>query len=215
MSEPAELFDNFIVCRSGFLQNRGSAGSGVSGIALAAAYRYGGKGTRTRVDFLSWDANPRHYAEYVHRWGRKDRPPRIIDISYSWGVGYGFVNTARALGRYGLDIDCAVLCDGVHHCFRAPWRAFLNGTFLRDFTITIPGNVAAVMGCRQTLNYPRGHDWEFEGRYTREFSPVVLPKPHTEIDNAREFRSMALSVCEQLIVEGRKPGELECVIESE
>lgn len=192
------LVENFFVVRSGFLQHKGSAGSGCTRIAGELSWRFGGHANR--VELEAWNACPQQSAEYIYRLGRKGTPPNVCIFAYSWGCGYGFVELANELGRLGIPVRCAVLCDPVYHGL-ARWRALLPRTLFRRVTVTIPANVQDVHWFRQHIDKPAGHDLRYESPYTIQRDPEVLPIGHTEIDNAPEFRNRCLSVA-RACVEG-------------
>lgn len=200
--DPADdrcLVENFFIVRSGFLQHKGSPGSGCTRIAGELSWLYGGHANR--VELEAWNACPRQSAEYIYRLGRKGTPPNVCIFAYSWGAGYGFVRLARELGRLGIPVRCAVLSDPVYHGL-ARWRALIPRTLFRRISITVPANVEDVVWFRQQTNRPAGHDLRYESPYTRRRDPTVLDLPHTEMDNAPEFRCRCLAIA-RAMVEGR------------
>lgn len=194
--DDACLVQNFLIVRSGFLQHKGSPGSGCVGIAGELSYLYGGHGTR--VELEPWNTCPVQTAEWIYRLGRKSKPPNVYIFAYSWGAGYGFVQLARALQHQGVPVRCAVLCDPVYHGV-ARWRALIPRTLFRRIYVTVPGNVEDVHWFRQHIDRPAGHDLRYESPRTRRRDAVELQVGHTEIDNAPEFRAKCLDVARQCI----------------
>lgn len=192
------LVENFFVIRSGFLQHKGSAGSGCTRIAGELSWRFGGHANR--VELEAWNDCPRQSAEYIYRLGRKQSPPNVCIFAYSWGCGYGFVRLANELAARGIPVRCAVLCDPVYHGL-ARWRALLPRTLFRRIQVTVPANVDDVYWFRQHVDRPAGHDLRYASPWTRRRDPVVLEQPHAEIDNAIEFRLRCLAVA-RACVEG-------------
>ena len=181
----------FFVIRSGFLQHKGSAGGGCTGIAREIDWLYGGGDTR--VELEAWNACPSQSAEYIYRLGTKTVPPTVCIFAYSWGCGYGFVQLAEELNRRGIAVHTAVLCDPVYHGL-ARWRAMMpRGLFSRVW-VRVPPNVRRVKWLRQYANKPAGHDLRAEGDYSRIEAPEVLTVPHDQMDNSAVFRQMCLDV---------------------
>lgn len=190
------LFENFIIIRSGFLQHKGSPGSGCVGIFQALHKEF--QGTPTLVQLEAWDDDADHSAEFIYRLATKDRPPRVCLIGYSWGVGFGLVQLAKALEERGIEVQEAVCCDGVYHGL-CRWRAFLHRTIFRQFSITIPANVRNVSWLRQEVDRPCGHDLKAAGLYTRIHPPRILGVGHCDIDNAPEFLEMAADAARRVV----------------
>jgi hypothetical protein len=200
------LVDAFLIARSGFLQHKGSAGSGVAKIAGMLDYHFGGerfsreagRNVRTRVEMEAWNDCPDQTAEMIYRLGTKEQKPTIGYFGYSWGCGYGFVQFARALQRLGLDIDHAVLCDPVYHgVFK--WRAFMPRTLFHQIYVSVPANVKRVSRFYQRIDKPAGHDLKLEGRYTRTVRDVELFVGHCDIDDADEFQRECFDVAARLV----------------
>lgn len=195
--DDAWLVDHFFILRSGFLQHKGSAGSGCTRIMREMDLLFGGH--KTRVELEPWDACPEQTAEYIYRLGRKDTPPDICIFAYSWGAGYGFVNLARALHDRGLRVHTAVLCDPVHYSW-ARWRALLPQTlFHRVISVNVPPNVDRVHRFWQRIDKPAGHPLKLESGRTQYLSDTELHVPHTEMDNTPEFRRRCLEVAHEVV----------------
>lgn len=185
------LVENFFIVRSGFLQHKGSAGSGCTAIAGELSFLYGGH--RNRIELEPWDACPSQTAEYVYRLGTKQQAPRVCIFAYSWGAGYGFVRLAEELQRRGIEVHTAVLCDPVYYGLDV-WRAMLPRALFHRIWISVPANVRRVHWFRQFVNKPAGHDLKAEGQFTRISDPVVLDCRHQDADNAPAFRQKCLDV---------------------
>lgn len=100
------------------------------------------------------DSDPTRPSATVPGWHGRREQPRVNIYAYSWGVGYGFVRLAKALGRRGITVDNAVLCDPVYRSrlVSARWLAFTGWP-----SITIPPNVLNVYGTYQRVDSPCGH----------------------------------------------------------
>lgn len=109
-----------------------------------------------RVRFHEWNERFRTVARNAHllrlRYP-KPEPFGIVVFAFSWGVGNGLVQYAKALSRFGLKIQCAVLCDGIYrHWYPGGnWRAVVGG-----YRITLPPNVLTYYGFHQEISRPMG-----------------------------------------------------------
>lgn len=205
-ADDACMVDTFLIARSGFLQHKGSPGSGVIRVGNMLDYHFGGhrfskrrnRRIRIRVEQEAWNDCPDQTAEWIYRLGTKHRRPTIAYFGYSWGCGYGFVQLARELQVRGLEIDHAVLCDPVHHGLFY-WRAFIPRTLFHEISVSVPGNVRRVSRFFQRVDKPAGHKLNLEGKYTDVVKEVELLVGHTRIDDAEEFHrecfDVASAVC--------------------
>jgi hypothetical protein len=110
-----------------------------------------------------WDSDWKGLAELIWltrpvAWSKSSRP-HVNIYAYSWGVGHGFVRLAKALGRRGITVDNAVLCDPVYHSrlVSMRWLAFTGWP-----AITLPPNVLNVYGTYQRKDSPCGHPLKIE-----------------------------------------------------
>lgn len=197
--------DLFLICRSGFLQHKGSPHSGMVKVAGMLDYHFGcarfsrshGRNVRTRVEMEAWNDCPEATAEYIYRLGTKDTKPRIGYFGYSWGCGYGFVQLAKELQRRGLEIDHAVLCDPVFHgLFK--WRAMIPSTLFHKIYVAVPGNVNRVSRFFQRVDKPAGHDLKLLGPYTRIVKDVELKVGHCDMDDHADFHRECFEVAARL-----------------
>lgn len=156
-----------------------------------------------RVSLYQWSADFNAVAESIVRNADDDeRNLRVVIIAYSWGAGRGFVELSRALGRHGVPITAAVLCDPVYFNKWLPWRAILSRTPLIDrVKITVPANVEQVWSFRQHTNRPQGHDLQrTPGADTSLHYPVELyGVTHQNCDDAWQFHDKAIEVTAELI----------------
>lgn len=192
---------NFFIVRSGFLQNKGSAGNGMVKLAAALDHIFGGGEKGTRVELEAWKDDPDATAEFIYRLGRKDVSPNIVLAFYSWGVGYGLAPLCRGLMRRGLRVHTAIVCDGVYYRWGRWWRAMTRSIVGVPIRIEVPRNVDRVIQFRQHTNRPAGHDLVLRGSQTT-FEEHVLPIRHQAMDNAPRFHDRVLRVAEA-VVEGR------------
>jgi pimeloyl-ACP methyl ester carboxylesterase len=189
------MFDKWLIIRSGFRQHHGSPHNGCVDIYGEMCHKYGGN--HNQVILEPWDACPEHTADFIYRLSEKDEPPTVAIFAYSWGVGYGAVRLAYELRERDIKVQYAVFCDPVYHGL-ARWRAILPRTFFSRVRITVPSNIREVWWLKQENSKPAGHDLVAESPYTEIHDPFVLDIPHTEMDNAKEFRILCRRVAKEV-----------------
>lgn len=144
-----------------------------------------------RVRFNEWDSRWRRVARRAHLLRlRYPKPERfgIVAFCYSWGCGNGLVQYAKALQRFGLRIDCAVLCDPIYrHWYPlGDWRAMIGG-----YSITLPPNVLSYYGFFQRVSRPMG---------VKPHGPATclgwdqIGYEHIECDDSPEWHDKCVSV---------------------
>lgn len=184
-----------VQCIGGFTQREGTW-NGVLQLKerlLSELDEYSGLSVRVRFD--PWSANWKQIARQMHllrnQYARE--PFVIVGCAFSWGAGNGIKRFAAALDRYGLEIEVAVLADGVFHSWlpRPLWflelRAWLGMT-----RIKLPPNVRAMHGFYQRIGRPWGLEPSGNGQ---RLSWTELRLPHVEVDDAVEWHDKCATVC--------------------
>lgn len=145
---------------------------------------------------LPWNANWPEIAEFIWQFRPADRPPRITVEAYSWGGGWGFPCLARELGKRGIDIEHAVLCDAV---YRSPWRLLAWRSLTRRPKIVVPPNVREVSWFYQRTGLPMGHQVvAADSQATKIHDGVELPGvTHHYMDDQPAWRRKCLQVAGQ------------------
>lgn len=152
----------------------------------------------------TWDRDMRDLADLIAAVAPL---ARIGVAAYSWGAGWGFVQLAKALGKRGLTIQDAVLCDPVHRNPLMPWRAVfapISSWFLGAPRITVPPNVREVHWFRQRMDLPAGHDvvaakfgapdlWRAGHDGTLVQDAIELRCGHSWADDHEDFHALALA----------------------
>jgi hypothetical protein len=181
---------------SGFLQHRGQRhGLHDLFVPLHLAHASG----ETAVELLAWNERWRDVADDIANCAMPAAPAqvRVFVYAYSWGAGWGFVQLARQLRRHRIAIQCAVLSDPVYRSrwLSLSWLSICSLTCLAPM-IEVPSNVREVHWFRQHTARPCGHDLLAEDcRETKIHVARVLPwTPHTLMDQAHEFHTLALRV---------------------
>jgi pimeloyl-ACP methyl ester carboxylesterase len=181
---------------SGFCQHRGQRhGLHNLFVPLHLAHASG----ETVVELLAWNERWRDVADDIANLAMPLDPAdvRVFVYAFSWGAGWGFVQLARQLRRHRIRVECAVLSDPVYRSrwLSLSWRSLCSLSLLRP-TICVPDNVEEVRWFRQKWNRPCGHDLVAEDRRRTRIRPPVELKgtPHTLMDDAYEFRELALRV---------------------
>ena len=144
----------------------------------------------TSVQIFPWNADWEDVADFI-RMMSQPRPTINID-AYSWGVGNGFLKLSGALGRRGLEVTHANLCDGVYH---PSLKTFAWLALTPWPKIKVPPNVRRVTWFRQFQDKPRGHDVvAVDARRTRIDKPFVLELIHADMDESAAFQLEARRV---------------------
>lgn len=177
---------------SGFTQSE-KAWNGVQELReklLSELDDYSSLSVRIRLD--EWSANWRAIARqmYMLRERYPQEPLTVLVFAYSWGVGNGLVQLARQLNRFGIDIETAVISDGVYrHWFSlGNWRVILG-----DRRIVLPANVLSVQGFHQETSYPMGRQPLLaNGKQCDPWTKIRLE--HVEMDGSRDWHRRCIRV---------------------
>jgi hypothetical protein len=153
---------------------------------------YSSLSLRIRLDV--WNANWRAIARQMYML--RERYPQeafaVVVFAYSWGVGNGLVKLAKELSRYGVDIDQAVISDGIyrHRFSLGNWRAVLG-----DSRIVLPANVLSVQGFYQDISYPMGRQPVSQRAKCHPWTRIILP--HVEMDSSRNWHDRCIAVAKE------------------
>jgi hypothetical protein len=165
-------------------------------IVLSELDRYSGLSVRPRL--YRWNENFAHIARQIHlRRLRYHREPfGVICFAYSFGAGNGLVKLAKQLKRYGIEIDTAVLSDGVYHSWLPTSLWFLELRALLGLSrIRIPPSVQKVIAFHQEVSRPMGKlpiASPVQLNVERDWRQLELP--HVEMDDALEFHAECVQV---------------------
>lgn len=182
-----------VIVVSGFRQHVGAANGSIELWAKLRGEHHNGV---VLVDLRDWRERWDRYAEFLWRQRPKDGAlPSIVICAYSWGAGYGFLKLAGELGKRGLSIDRAVLCDPVyrHGYWLGQWRALLPNQ-----RIVVPANVRRVDWCYQRRSLPAGHAVvAADPRLTEVTDGIPLPwVTHSYADESPVYHALALEAAE-------------------
>lgn len=133
-----------------------------------------------------WTADVRAIVRQLARQGIK----RLALISYSHGQAAA-VDAAKEAYKVGIAVELWCACDPV---LRADWlprrnafQVFSFRSLFQKGTIKAPPNIRRIIGVRQRVNRPNGHDIVPTGprQVVQHFRE--LPYPHSEIDGSPEW----------------------------
>lgn len=148
------------------------------------------------VQCMTWKDDWAGLAERITRTSVK--LPRVYIYAYSWGAGHGFTTLADELGKRGIWVRHAVLCDPVYRSRLLPtWLPFNPLSLMRTPKIRVPKNVDRVSWLRQKQNRPAGHDLKADTPATQIDKPILLARNHAWMDDAPEYHDMALRVARE------------------
>jgi len=150
----------------------------------------------TSVNIWTWDSKWQDVAALMRMVAGPAEQPLIFVYAYSWGAGWGFIELARELREYGLQIHHAVLADPVYRSNLLPTWLPINALSLTRFpTISVPRNVREVSWTYQRKNRPWGHTPIPQvAQLTKVNAPIQRPGPHDAMDNDPEWHQMCLNV---------------------
>jgi hypothetical protein len=147
-----------------------------------------------RVAFLPWNLDWEKIAanRYLIRQLYPNEEIVHVVAAYSYGVGHGLVQYAKNLDRYGMSIERAVLCDGIHRsrCFK--WRSLFGG-----WEILLPENIRSYHGFFQRKTRPMG--CKPIGSECLSWTEIALP--HVEMDDAPEWHKRTISIVNDLLLQ--------------
>lgn len=159
---------------------------------LSELDEYSALSVRVRLDI--WHANWRAVARQLYMLKQRYHrdPFAVIVFAYSWGVGNGLARLAKQLDRFGIDIDHAVIADGVyrHWLTVGNWRAILG-----DARIVLPANVKRIEGFYQETSYPMGRRPVSGSAHCEPWTKLRVP--HVEMDDANEWHDRCLAVASE------------------
>ena len=183
MNCPPRISD-WVILGMGFTQNIGRD-NGATKVWFSLRHLRGE--TKEVLPPQRWNANAKWIAAFIAENSTTD--PIIRVVSYSWGCGCFFLRLAKELGKRGLKIARAVLCDPVYYGFGRWWRAFCFSRAIR-----IPENVVEVWRLRQRQNKPQATQllWNKEKTHVRPW--IELACNHEFCDDRPEFHRLALEV---------------------
>ncbi len=148
-----------------------------------------------------WNLDSRDLAALIARNAHPSA--RIVIVGHSWGIGWGAMRLARALGRFGMEITDIVSADGVYRSPLLPGWLPLNplslGWRLLRPRIPVPHNVRRIHAFVQHLSLPRGHGFRVGTGTT--VTVRLVDAPHGRVDELEAFREAAVRVW----VEGLQP----------
>ena len=145
----------------------------------------------------NWNNDTRAMADYIAR--NSNGLPAIFFVGYSYGVGNYFLRFAKALQEHDLEIDTAILCDGIR---RFRWLKILSFRWFRSLVwISVPENVETVYAFRQNEDgLLRGHDVHPRCECCTQVHMIELGGfDHCSIDEAQSFHRVALQEARDLI----------------
>jgi hypothetical protein len=177
------------VCISGFTQHHGRM-SGLMRLWLLLSAAIASRSVR--VELRPWREDWPRFAEWLWlTWQEQGGPPPTICVyAYSYGAGWGFLRLADELGKRGMEIHRAVLCDPVyrHGYLWGAWRAFWP--FSR---ICVPASVREVWWFYQRRNLPMGHQVVAANRArTLVHAGQEIVATHQYVDDSESFREQCL-----------------------
>lgn len=178
---------------SGFTQ-RNSQPHGVQRLWLRAHRLFAS--SETAVVLLPWHAPWREIAEQVLLC-QGETPARVGVSAYSYGAGWGFVQLARQLGKRGIGVRQAVLCDAVYRSrfWTLTWQSLLPSPW-----ITVPANVREVVCFRQSNSLPKGHQIvAADPKRTRVHQYINIPDvTHVNCDDYVPYHNKSLEMCAEV-----------------
>lgn len=208
--------DDWIIFRAGYMQHMGHAEQGIP--AMAAEFEEVFQKTgRARVELRRWNDDGEDLAEWIYRRCSSTRNVRILAISYSWGVGYGFLRFARSCRRRGIRIAAVVMIDPVAHLgpyfFHLPAGLFLSQIAanwpppywplqrLPRLKIRLPANIDRdhVYCYSQKNGWLRGHQvvWQSDGDPAGQLFLDEF-RTHRFMDECPEARDRAFRLAHEL-----------------
>lgn len=190
------------ICISGFKQHIGQP-HGVDKIKeklVNDCYFCNG---HSRVYLYRWNSNWNHIAEDLWLVQQRYEVPLLIGVyAYSWGAGWGALELARVLQKFGVSIYKMVLCDPIyrHPRLTLRWLSLLRRRhlFFGPPLIRVPKNVKEVFSLRQEVDRPQGHHLIYESDDTKRHRPVLLNVCHGKADNHKKFHDLVLSVASDI-----------------
>lgn len=207
MREPIE---NWIVCISGYLQGQGNAEQGIPALAHGLQIQHG---SHARVEFHTWNSDWSGIAEWIFRTSQNGKPPTIMLVAYSWGVGFGATRFIRELRHRKLRVNCAVFADGVYHfggplfhkCGVSQLAAYTTRLGNRK-TVKLEDNIDEVhwfrqddMSILQPKTWLRGHQLVYRKTGVPLPNEVLLSDvTHSYIDEAPEFKRKVMECANKL-----------------
>jgi hypothetical protein len=136
-----------------------------------------------------WSADFDSLADFIDRMSPDGKTPEINIYAYSWGCGRGFIQLSEELGKRGLIVLNAVLCDPVFYSRWRPWRAMVASP-----AITIPKNVNQVYWFYQRQNRPCATELRPLASTTAIAPGVELRREHAWMDDAPQFHEKCMEV---------------------
>lgn len=157
----------------------------------------------SRVYLYRWNSNWDHIAEDLWLVRQRYEVPLLIGVyAYSWGAGWGAMELARALQKFGVPIYKMVLCDPIyrHPRFILRWLSLLKRKhlFFGPPLIRVPKGVNEVFQLRQEINRPQGHHLIYESDSTKRHRPILLDVCHEKADNHKKFHELVLEVANDI-----------------
>jgi len=191
---------NFIICVSGFTQNRGYF-HGIMKLREALISNGHSEGKANRVWYVTWkDSMSRVACELSILCNQHGFKPRVMICGYSYG-GWGSLQLAKELEKVGIDVEIMILCDPVGR----PWwwprpLPALTSMLGRDWApkLRVPANVKVCHSFYQQENRPQGHQLVATNGTTME-QPIKLRHKHERMDDAPEFHGRVLKEAAMLV----------------
>ena len=179
--------DQWHILISGFRQNKAEL-NGMEELWLACRTY---SSPKVCIQYYAWDEDWKGIAQFISR--NSNDETRINVYAYSWGAGWGFVRLARLLGKEGLEINQAVLCDPVTRSPLLPtWLPINPLSLLPNRKIKVPSNIREVHWLRQKVNRPCGHTPV--GEHCIIHDPVELSVNHSAMEDSPQFHKMVMDI---------------------
>lgn len=154
---------------------------------------------QTAVLVFTWRDDWEQIAEFIFQESQNGNRPQIVVAAYSWGAGHGFIELAYELGRRGLIVDRAVLCDPVYYSWLPLWLARFVKAISPRSQITVPRNVEHVVWFRQSGSRLRGHVVvPFDAEHTHVGAGIPMQCDHTHADDQQVWHDAVQFACEEV-----------------
>jgi hypothetical protein len=142
--------------------------------------------TTTTYQPQPWTADVKTLAAQIARQGIRN----VAVVTYSHGQA-ACVDFSKHLYRYGVSTDLWLACDPVYRPQWLPrwnlWQPLAFRALFKSARIRVPQNIRRVVGVRQDISWPAGHDLSPASPATVIDDFVKLPYSHTAIDHAPEW----------------------------
>ena len=188
-----------IVTFTGFTESDASR-TGTEDLYFDVIRKYAGDNVTTYQP-REWTTNVKHLAYQINRQGIRS----VAIVSYSHGQAAA-CDFARECYKLGIEVKLWLACDPVYRpswLWRKNWTqpAAFRALFPKSAKITVPENIEKVMGVRQKVSIPSGHDLKVSGS-TKLIEFQFLPYSHVQIDGSPEWFELVKKELDTLMVYG-------------